>query len=269
MIRMLVALFCFLTFACPAIAIGPVTQGDLIVAEVEPGSRVILDGREHRVTAGGQVLLAFGRDADPTSELEITAPDGSIFLQTIAVEPADWQIQRIDGLPSRKVTPKPEDIARIKDDNRQIGAVRRLNTADAFFANGFEWPAIGRISGVFGSQRILNGKPRRYHNGVDIAGPIGTPIVAAGDGVVALVHPDMFYSGKSVMIDHGHGLSSVYIHMSRTDVEVGQRVTRGQQIGAIGKTGRTTGPHLHWGMSLFNVHIDPARLVGPMPEAGG
>lgn len=269
MMRWLSSLLLVLTFALPAQAFGPVSQGDLLVAEVEPGSTVTLDGQEHRVTANGTVLLAFGRDAEATSELQITAPDGSIFLQTIEVRPTEWDIQRIDGLPSRKVTPKPEDLARIKDDNSQIWSVRALNTAEAHFQSGFQWPTIGRISGVFGSQRILNGKPRRAHNGVDIAAPTGTPVLAAADGIVALVHDDMFYSGQTLMIDHGHGLSSVYIHMSRMDVEEGQFVKKGDQIGAVGSTGRSTGPHLHWGMSLFGVHIDPARLVGPMPEAGG
>ena len=129
---------------------------------------------------------------------------------------------------------------------------------------GFIWPATGRISGVFGSQRILNGEPRRPHNGIDIAAPRGTPVVAMGAGRVVMANSDMFLTGKTVMINHGHGLTSIYIHMDRITVKRTDLVSRGQQIGAVGMTGRATGPHLHWGVSLFNTKLDPALLVGSM-----
>ena len=141
--------------------------------------------------------------------------------------------------------------------------MRTRTTLETFFDAGFIWPVEGRISGVFGSQRILNGKPRRPHNGVDIAAPTGTPVKAMGDGIVALVHQDMFFTGKTVMIDHGLGLNSVYIHMNAITVRDGEFVTKGTQIGTVGQTGRATGPHLHWGVSWFKTHLDPALLVGP------
>src|SRR5262249_30427140 len=129
----------------------------------------------------------------------------------------------------------------------------------------FAWPVTGIISSVFGSQRVLNGQPRAWHNGVDIAAPAGTRIRAPADGVVRLVHPDMYFTGITLMIDHGYGLSTVYAHMSRADVKPGQAVKKDDPIGLVGQTGRATGPHLHWGMSLFTTHVDPSLIVPPMP----
>ena len=144
--------------------------------------------------------------------------------------------------------------------------MRKRDTETTYFASGFLRPIKGgRISGVYGSQRILNGKPRSPHNGLDIAVPKGTPVMAAADGIVALVHEDMFYTGKTVMIDHGHGLTSVYIHMDSIRVADGQRVTKGAPIGTVGMTGRATGPHLHWGVTWFGTHLDPALLIAEKP----
>ncbi|MCW9001701.1 MAG: M23 family metallopeptidase [Rhodospirillales bacterium] len=246
---------------------GPFVQGGLVVGQAAPGALVRLDDHPVRVGDDGRFVLGFGRDAGAEYRLLVTWPDGASKSSRLHIKARDYDIQRIDGLPQRKVTPKPEDIARIKDDNAQIAAVRKLDTDAPFFASGFIWPAKGRISGVYGSQRILNGVPRRPHNGVDIAAPVGTPVVAAAGGVVALVHPDMFYSGKTVMIDHGHGLSTVYVHMSDILVEPGARVERGQLIGKVGMSGRATGPHLHWGLSWFSTHLDPALAAGEMTQA--
>jgi murein DD-endopeptidase MepM/ murein hydrolase activator NlpD len=193
--------------------------------------------------------------------------DGRTERRQLQVAARDYDIQRIDGLPQRKVVPKPEDLARIRADSAAVGRARRRDDARTDFLSGWIWPVEGRISGVYGSQRVLNGEPRRPHFGVDIAAPAGTPIVAPADGVVSLLHPDMFYSGVTLLIDHGHGLSTAYLHMKRALVEEGQRVSRGEVIGEVGASGRATGPHLHWGMNLFKTRLDPAVLVGPMPEA--
>jgi len=251
-------------FPAPLTLEGPSKQGGVLIGKTIKGSKINFAGRDVRVSPTGVFLLGFDRDHPSTAELVIKHPDGTTTNRTLNIEQREYDIQRIDGLPSRKVTPKPEDVARIKKDNAEIGAVRQLNTDWAMYVSGFQWPVKGRISGVFGSQRVLNGKPRRPHNGVDIAAKEGTEIVAAADGIVALVHQDMFYSGKTVMIDHGHGLNSVYIHMSKILVEKGQRITKGTPIGAVGMTGRTTGPHLHWGLSLFSMVLDPALLAGKM-----
>jgi len=247
---------------------GNVTQGGLVIGKTEPGAKVSVDGREVRVSGDGAFLIGFGRDAKPAARLRVSHPDGTRSEKTLSVIPRKYKVQRIDGLPPRQVTPtKPEDLKRIRDDNARIAAVRKLDSEQTDFASGFHWPTIGPISGVFGSQRILNGKPRKPHNGVDVAAPRGSTVTAAADGTVALVHPDMFFTGKTVMIDHGHGLSSVYVHMDDILVTGGQRVAKGTPIGTVGKTGRVTGPHLHWGVSLFGTHLDPALLAGRMRDS--
>ncbi len=253
-------------WACQLSLEGPAKQGGMLIGSVPAGSKVSIDGRSIRVAPDGRFVVGFGRDAKAKTKVVALTPEGRTLACPVMVAKRQYQVQRIDGLPKRQVTPDPVAIARIKKDNAAIGRVRKLDTASTDFAVPFIWPVKGRISGIFGSQRILNGKPRRPHNGVDIAAPQGTPIVAPAPGVVALVHPDMFYTGKSVMLDHGHGLSSVYVHMSEISVKHGQRVGKGDEIGKVGKTGRATGPHLHWGVSLFATHLDPMLLTGKMPK---
>ena len=247
---------------------GPLVQGGLVVGTTTPGARVNLDGRPVRVSASGQFLLGFGRDAAEQSELRVIGKGGPTETIALAITRRDWKIQRIDGLPPRKVTPPPEDLERIAAERELIVAVRRGDSQEPFFEDGFSWPLIGTITGIFGSQRILNGQPRSPHAGVDIAAPTGTPIRAAAAGTVALAHPGMLLPGKTLMIDHGHGLTSVYIHMHTITVAEGDHVDQGDIIGTVGATGRATGPHLHWGVSLFDVALDPELLVGPMPSAG-
>jgi len=243
---------------------GEFTQGGLIYGNVWPGSTIAIDGKPVKVSKEGSFLLGFGRDAKPEVSLSVHFPDGSSETYPLEIIKRNFKIQKIDGLPKRKVTPKPEDVKRIRQDNAQIAQVRKLETDTPYFDSGFIWPLKGRISGVYGSQRILNGKPKSPHNGVDVAAKTGAEIIAPADGVVALVHQDMFYSGKTLMIDHGHGLSTVYIHMSEILVKDGQKVAQGDAIGKVGMSGRATGPHLHWGMSLFATHLDPALAAGPM-----
>jgi len=269
---MLAALVLALTIAVPARAKvrleGPLVQGGLVVGTTTPGAQVSLDGRPVRVSAEGRFLLGFGRDAAGQSELRVVAKDGVTETRTLAIARRDWKVQRIDGLPPRKVTPSPKDLERIAAERKLIVAVRRGDSSEPFFEEGFDWPLAGTITGIFGSQRILNGKPRSSHAGVDIAAPTGTPIRAAAAGTVALVYDGMLLTGKTVMIDHGHGLTSVYIHLHTIAVAEGHRVEQGDVIGTVGMTGRATGPHLHWGVSLFDVALDPELLVGPMPSAG-
>jgi len=240
---------------------GLFMQGGLVIAKTQPGSRVQYKKQNIRVSKDGIFVLGFGRDEAKSGDVLITKPGGEISRQSFTVRPQTYKTTRIDGLPKRKVTPKAVDQKRINADNAKIGAVRKLDSAMTDFQSGFTWPVKGRVSGVFGSQRILNGKPRRPHNGMDIAAPKGTPVLASADGVVALVHENMFYSGKTVMIDHGHGLTSVYIHMNSISVKAGRRIGQGEQIGTIGMTGRATGPHLHWGINLFKMPLDPKLLV--------
>ena len=242
-------------------------QGGLIQGSTAPGSVVTLDGKNVAVSKSGLFVLGFGRDARPTASLVVRLPGGKVDRRQLSVKQRTYKIQRIDGLPGRKVSPRKQDMKRIVAEREQLGAARRIMSDEAGFAGGFMWPVKGRVSGIYGSQRILNGKPRQPHLGTDIAAPTGTPIVAAADGRVVLVHQDMFFTGKTVMIDHGLGVGTTYIHMSTIEVQNGAYVRRGQLIGRIGKTGRTTGPHLHWGLTWRGLRLDPALLVGPMPKA--
>ena len=246
---------------------GPRTQGGLLRGRVAPGSTVEYEGDAVRVSEDGWFLVGFGRDAPPEAELTVVFPDGRRERQVLKVEPREYDIERIDGLPPRKVTPRSEeDLARIRADVEMVKRARSIDDSRTDFLDGFRWPAKGRISGVYGSQRILNGEPRRPHYGVDIATPVGTEVLAPAGGVVTVAHPDMFFSGGTLIIDHGHGLSSAFLHLSRTLVETGERVTQGQPVAEAGATGRATGPHLDWRMNLFGRRIDPALLVGPMPK---
>ena len=162
------------------------------------------------------------------------------------------------------VTPPKTVLDRIKRENRLIKKARSEDSAVPHFLRGWQWPAKGRISGVYGSQRILNGKPRRPHYGIDIAAPVGTPIVAPSDGIVRLAERDLYYTGGTIILDHGHGLSSAFLHMQRVTVKPGQMVKQGQKIGTLGSTGRSTGPHLDWRINLFGARLDPQLLVPPM-----
>lgn len=245
---------------------GTLTQGALLTGQVARGNAVYLDGRNIRVSDEGHFVIGFGRDASPVSILVVRDPTGVESVKRLAIDRREFDVQRIDGLPPRKVTPKPEDLARIRADAAKVKAARQRDDARVDFLTGWQWPLVGRISGVFGSQRVLNGKPRRPHFGVDIAAPEGTPIRAPADGLVTMLDDAMFYSGVTLLIDHGHGLTTAYLHMKRALVTQGGKVRRGQVIGEVGSTGRATGPHLHWGLNLFETRLDPALLAGPMPE---
>jgi len=251
--------------AAPPVLEGPAEQGGLVVGHAAPGDRLYLDGTEVPADAAGRFVLGFGRNAAAKAELKSVSGDGTRSVMTIAVAPRDWPVQRIDGLPQDKVTPPPALMARIKADLQATEAARKSRRPAADFLSGFAFPVEGVVSGVFGSQRVLNGIPKAPHSGLDIAAATGTPVKSAADGVVSLVHPDMFYTGRTVMIDHGLGLQTVYAHLSRIDVKPGQRVKRGQEIGAVGASGRATGPHLHWGASWLDRRLDPVRLPAVLP----
>ncbi|MCK5546706.1 MAG: M23 family metallopeptidase [Rhodospirillaceae bacterium] len=255
------------SFAAGSISFeGNFTQGGLVLGEAPPGTLLKLSGKDVTVAKNGTFIFGFGRNAGSDANLEIKFPGGRAETRRLTIAAREYDIQRIDGLPSRKVTPKPEDVARIKADNYKIGEVRATVNELTNFLSGFGWPVTGTISGVYGSQRILNGNPKNPHNGVDIAAPKGSVIKSPADGIVALVHQDMFYTGKTMMINHGLGLSTVYAHMDDISVTEGQMVKKGEPIGTVGNTGRTTGPHLHWGMTWKFTHLDPGLVVGPMSQ---
>lgn len=241
---------------------GAVAQGGLVLGFAAPGSRVALDGRPLRVGPGGEFAFGFGRDHGPMATLAVTGPDGRAETQRLEVARRRWDVQHITGLPPAQVTPDAEALARITRERERLAAARAVDSGRLGFAQGFVWPARGRISGIFGSQRILNGQPRQPHYGFDIAVPTGTPLAAAAAGAVTL-SADFFFFGKLVVIDHGHGVNTLYAHMSRLDVAEGQEVAAGQPIGLSGATGRVTGPHLHFSLSWFQTWLDPQPVLPP------
>jgi murein DD-endopeptidase MepM/ murein hydrolase activator NlpD len=254
--------------ASPVTLSGEAIQGGMLMGTTAPGSTVLQDGEAVRVSPDGEFLLGFTRDAPATSEIAVELPGGASFRQQVQVAQRDYEIQRIDGLPERKVTPRSaEDLARIRADNAAVARARSLDDGRLDWRSGFIWPVTGRISGVYGSQRVLNGEPRRPHFGVDVAAPVGTPVHAPAGGIVTLAVPDMFFSGGTLILDHGYALTSTFLHLERILVEEGDRIEQGDVIAEVGATGRVTGPHLDWRMNLRGHRIDPQLLVPPMRMA--
>ncbi len=245
---------------------GRFVQGGVIFGHSVPGARVALNGRDVRVSPSGRFVFGFGRDAPGTAQLEIFLPDGVEDRRTLRVEKRQYKTQKIDGLPPKMVTPPEKVLARIRAENKTIAAARAVDRPEPLFESGFIWPATGPISGVFGSQRILNGEPRRPHYGLDIAAPEGTPVHAPADGAVAIAERDMYYTGGTVMLDHGHGLTSVYSHLKDVTVKQGQILRQGDILGTVGATGRVTGAHLDWRINWFKERLDPAFFVPPMQQ---
>ena len=248
---------------------GELIQGGLVRGHVAPGSIVWLDSRELRVSGDGRFVFGFGRDARPRAELMVRHPDGREDRRTLDVAARTYEVQQLNGLPPRQVTPSEDDLARIGMDAKLIEAAKARDSDGLGFTQEVAWPALGPISGIYGSQRILNGEARAPHRGVDVAAPAGTPVAAMASGIVSLARADLYFTGGTVMIDHGHGLHSIYAHLQDVLVEVGQGVAQGARVGTVGATGRATGPHLHWGVYWFDEALDPALLVGPMPDSLG
>ncbi|MCB2107949.1 MAG: M23 family metallopeptidase [Rhodobacteraceae bacterium] len=246
---------------------GRAEQGGVVVGQVAPGTSVKFGSREIAVTSDGRFVIGFDRDAPKSADLTVTSPDGTTTVETLKVAPRKWQIERVEGLPPKLVTPDPATAAKIAADNKLMRAVRARTEPVAYFDSGFAMPAQGRISGVYGSQRILNGEPRAPHVGLDIAAPTGTPVHAAADGIVSLAKADMVLTGQTVVLEHGYGLDSVYIHMSEIAVKDGQHVKQGDLIGKIGMTGRATGPHLHFGVMWFDTRLDPETVLAVLPPS--
>ncbi len=246
---------------------GDFEQGGLAFGQTERGAKVKFDGKDVMVDNDGRFLVGFGRDSALTSLLVVELPDGTVERRSFDVEDREFPVQRIDGLDQSKVSGFTEEqLAKIAADSEKKKAARKATQEIADWSLGFDWPVTGRISGVFGSQRILNGEPKRPHSGVDVAAATGTPIRAPAPGVVRLAEEDMYFEGGLVLLDHGHWLESAFLHMSRIDVEPGQRVEKGDIIGAVGATGRVTGPHLHWSMKWAGELVDPQLTVGIMPR---
>jgi murein DD-endopeptidase MepM/ murein hydrolase activator NlpD len=247
---------------------GPIEQGSVIRGTAAPGARASLDGKPLMVDDEGRFVFGFDRDAAGDAVLGVTWPNGDEETRKLTIAARTYDIQRISGLPEAQVTPPPDQLDRIKREAAEKAAARKPDTQGSWFAEKFIWPAAGPVSGVFGSQRILNGEPRAPHYGVDVAAPEGAPIHAPAGGVVTLAEPDMYFEGGLVFIDHGHGLISYLMHMSKVEAHAGQMVKQGDEIGLVGHTGRATAHHVHWGMFWLGAHIDPQLLIPPAPPAG-
>ena len=245
---------------------GEREQGGLMVGTAPAGTtRLTLNGATVPIAQDGRFLIAFDRDAGPAAELVATRSDGSTARERIAVTPRAWRIERLPNLP-RISQPSAEFQRRRPPELARIAAARAKATGAEGWRQPFRWPATGRISGLFGAQRIYAGEPGSYHGGVDVAKPTGAPILAPADGVVILAADAPFtLEGNLLMIDHGMGLNSAFLHLSKIEVVEGQSVKQGQLIGRVGATGRATGPHLHWGMKWNDARLDPLLITGPMP----
>lgn len=238
-----------------------VQQGALVLGKVPPGSQVRYAGRELRVSGYGTVVFGVGRDENGLLKVEIKRPDGIRDAAQIAVTPRQWPEEKVNGVPPKTVNPPPAIAERIKREQALVTAARARDDDRTDFAKAFIWPVQGRISGRFGNARVYNGQPGAGHSGMDIAAPAGTPVKAPAAGVVTFAAPDLYLTGGTLLLDHGFGVSSNFLHLSRIDVKVGDRVEQGQVIAAVGATGRATGPHLHWGMNWFDVRIDPLLVL--------
>lgn len=240
-------------------------QGSLARGVAPTGTtRLVINGQEVPLAPDGAFLVAFGRDHDATAIIAAYLADGSSVSERIAVAKRAWRIENLATV-RRYTAPDAEFQARRPAELDQINAARRMNIVSEGWRQNFIWPARGRISGQFGAQRIYAGEPGAPHSGVDVAGPVGAPVIAPADGVVTLAASSPFtLEGNLLIIGHGMGLDSSFLHLSRIDVKAGDVVRQGQRIGAIGATGRASGPHLHWGMKWQAERIDPQPLAGPM-----
>lgn len=243
---------------------GHAVQGGMMVAKAPPGSSPLLNGQPIPISEHGFFVFAFGKDAIDPVTISVTLPNRGLWEQTVTPRQREFKVQSINGLNPDQVTPPPEVTQRIAYEADLARGARQTISELLGFTEPFIWPVVGRLTGVYGSQRILNGQPRAPHWGVDIAAPLGTEVRSPASGRVVLVHQDMYFSGGTVFIDHGLGVLSAFLHLEDILVEEGRSVQQGEVFATVGSTGRSTGPHLDWRVSWGNVRIDPELLVDPM-----
>lgn len=243
---------------------GEVQPGAVIRAKTTPGTQVFLNDKAIKVTPDGQFVFGFSRQPELSQSLRLVYPDGLSQLVPFTLNEREYQIQQVNGISKKIMKPDPKAQTRAAKDSVAVKAARATFSPNLAFTQDFIWPLTGRISGVYGSQRVYNGKPGTPHYGVDVAAKTGTPVVAPANGTISLSVKDMFYSGGTLIIDHGYGLSSSFLHLSKLYVNVGDKVTQGQPIGEVGATGRATGPHLDWRMNWYQMRLDPTTIVPSM-----
>lgn len=245
---------------------GEFTQGGLVIGQLKAGQSVSYEGRKLQITSSNQFLLGFGRNAPAEVSIVIYDTDKQSETINLKITPRNYNIQKIEGVPSNTVTPPSSVLQRIKQDAASVKQARKLVSNKQDFLGGFIKPANGPVTGVYGSQRFYNGVPKSPHYGIDYAAPTGTPVIAPADGIITFAHNDLFYSGGTLILDHGHGLSSTFLHLSEILVKPNQVVRSGTVIAKIGATGRATGPHLDWRMNWLNQRIDPELVLKVLPS---
>ena len=257
-----IIIFLFCCFKIQALEfLGKFEQGAFILGKTNPDTKIKIDNKQVRVTKDGYFAFGLDRDRKNNIIIKIIEKNKTTIVEKKILK-RDYKIQRIDGLPSKQVTPPPEVYDRIKKDNILIGKARSIDSTLNFFKDKFIYPIDKYIiTGVYGSQRILNGKPRRPHYGIDFHAPEGTPVKAMMDGIVTLSEKDMYFTGGTIIFDHGHGISTLYMHMKDINVKVGQRIKQGQIVGTLGQSGRATGPHLDIRLNWFGVKLDPMTIL--------
>jgi murein DD-endopeptidase MepM/ murein hydrolase activator NlpD len=249
-----------------SLAAAPV-QGGLVTGIAPSGTvSLSLDGKDVKLARDGHFLIAFDRDAGPVASIEARLSDGSVVRERLSVASRTWQVEHVDA--AMRPSGSSGEYRRLRSaELARIAEARARDTGSQGWRQRFAWPARGRISGRFGSQRIYRGEPGAYHSGVDVAPGAGATVVAPAEGVVVLAGPPQFsLEGNLVILDHGMGLNSAFLHLATNSVAVGQHVRQGEPIGTIGATGRATGPHLHWSLKWNDARLDPEPLAGPMPR---
>lgn len=238
---------------------GCFCEGGLIISKVNKDDKILIDNENISISKEGFFIYAFGRKYKSKISFSYNG-----IIKEFKIKKKKYKIERINKLPSRKVSPSKKDVEKIIEDRKSINSSKLLGVQEKLFKGKFIIPVEGRISGIFGSQRILNDIPKRPHYGLDIAADKGTKIISPSNGIIKLVSKDMFYTGKTIIIDHGIGLITIYAHLDKILVEEGQFISKGDRIGEVGSTGRATGPHLHWGVYLKKKPIDPMVLINYM-----
>jgi murein DD-endopeptidase MepM/ murein hydrolase activator NlpD len=244
---------------------GEIKQGALVIGKTAINNIVTFDDKVLPLSKNGDYVFGFGRDADKSYNLIITQPNGKTEQKTLVPAKRKYKIQRIEGIAKKIMNPNPKSVARSKKDGIQVRTARKTLSDKTYFSKGFIAPIKGIITGFYGSQRVFNGIPKRPHFGLDYAGKTGDPVKAPASGKVVMFVPDMFYSGGTMIIDHGHGITSSFLHLSKSYVKKGDEVKKGQIVAAVGSSGRATGPHLDWRINWFNVRLDPALALKALP----
>jgi murein DD-endopeptidase MepM/ murein hydrolase activator NlpD len=240
---------------------GELTQGSAITGQLPIGAKLLVNNKKILATDAGKFFVGFGRDADLNQTVHLTTNSGEVYIDTFNLVAREYKLQKVNGVPQKTVSPNKKNLKRISQENAQVKQAREVVSSKPYFLEKFIAPMAGPITGVYGSQRIYNGVPKRPHYGVDYAGPVGALVYAPASGVVSLAHPDMFYSGGTLIIDHGFGVSSSFLHLSEIIVTEGQQIKQGDPIAKVGKGGRASGPHLDWRMNWFDVRIDPLKVI--------